>query len=243
MQEAIDIGIINSSEGKYVNLATGDSYPIPVAMNAGQIKVEFTSTKKSEEKRRDVGLITIKTQRESRPYTVTAVVDAKSEEKMSVDKAIASGILDQKEGKYKNTIDNTEMSLADAIDSGLLVVEFDQDAEVAEPEVVVKTYAIHAVVDQKRKKRVQFSEAVKLNLLNTETGAYRHNVSGEEVYVGEAIKKGFIKATIVHDPSSLDIPTENRVVVDKMEGVKSKLMNPLKALSALRKNAAAANGK
>ena len=33
-------------------------------------KVEFTTTKKTEEKRKDIGLITIKTHKESRPYTV-----------------------------------------------------------------------------------------------------------------------------------------------------------------------------
>ncbi len=46
------------------------------------------------------------------------------------------------------------MSLGDALDSGLLVVEFDDSVEVGEPEIVQKTYAIHAVVDQRKKKKV-----------------------------------------------------------------------------------------
>ncbi len=46
------------------------------------------------------------------------------------------------------------MSLGDALDSGLLVVEFDDSVELGEPEIVQKTYAIHAVVDQRKKKKV-----------------------------------------------------------------------------------------
>ncbi len=46
------------------------------------------------------------------------------------------------------------MSLGDALDSGLLVVEFDDSVDVGEPEIVQKTYAIHAVVDQRLKKKV-----------------------------------------------------------------------------------------
>ena len=37
MAEAIKKGIINQTEGTYYNLKTGESYPIPVAMNAGLI--------------------------------------------------------------------------------------------------------------------------------------------------------------------------------------------------------------
>ena len=43
LSDAIKEGIIKSETGMYVNLATGDSYPIPVAMNAGQIKVRVMS--------------------------------------------------------------------------------------------------------------------------------------------------------------------------------------------------------
>ena len=70
LERAVALGIINQREGKYVNPRTREAIPIPMAMNAGKIKVEITTTKKSEEKRRDMGLITIKTYKESRPFTV-----------------------------------------------------------------------------------------------------------------------------------------------------------------------------
>jgi len=42
MQQAVMLGIIDSQKGLYVNSTTGEKIPIPVAMNAGWIKVRFT---------------------------------------------------------------------------------------------------------------------------------------------------------------------------------------------------------
>ena len=56
------------------------------------------------------------------------------------------------------------MSLADALDTGLLVVEFDDSVQVDEPEIVTKTYAIHAVVDQKARKKVTLCNQAKNRL-------------------------------------------------------------------------------
>ena len=64
--------------------------------------------------------------------------------------------------------------------------------------------------------QISFTEAVRKNLLDRETGAYHHNVNNEDIYVGDAIRRGFIKATIVQDPSSLDIDPENKMVVEKV---------------------------
>lgn len=237
MHQAVMLGIINSQEGTYVNPTTKYSVPIPQAMNEGHIKVEFTSTKKTQEKRRDVGLITIRTQRESRPYTVRFVIDAKTDDKLSIDDAIRRRILDQKNGIYYNTQTEEDMSLADALDSGLLIVEYDNSAAVADPEVVSKTYSIHGVVDQRRKAKVSFSDAIRSGLLNRETGSYYHNIDREYIYVGDAIKRGFIKASLVKDPNSLDIDPENRVVVETLETMKRKLLNPLKTVAAFKKAA------
>lgn len=223
LDKAVAQGIINQAKGTYNNLATNESYPIPVAMNAGFIKVEFTTTKKSKEKTRDVGLITIKTYKETRPYTVKGVVDARTDRKLSIDDAVERGILDLKVGTCKNTDTGAMLSLADALDSGLLMVEFDKEAEHTEPEIVTKTYAIHAVVNLVEKKRVSFTEAVRSGLINQETGAYYDSRTDESMYIGEAIQKGLVKATIVHDPNSMEIPPENRMVFDKLQAVRKKI--------------------
>ena len=230
LDNAIGKGIINQTEGTYVNHDTGTSLPIPVAMNAGWIVVEFTTTKKSEEKRRDIGLITIKTHSESRPYTVKGVKDIKSERMFTVDEALADGLIDFNKNIYKNRLERCNITIADALDSGLLDVEIDDDSPVSEPKIDVKTYAIYAVVDQVSRKSLPFGEAVRKGLIDPETGAYNHTTKNEQIYVGDAIRHGYIKASVVKDPKSLDIDPKNREVIDKMQ----KRLGAIKAVDAFR---------
>jgi len=89
--------------------------------------VEVTTTKKTAERRKDIALITIKTVIESRPYVVRAVIDAKTEKRMDVDEAVKAKIFDQKRRIYVNSDTNEELTFADALDSGLLVVEFEKE--------------------------------------------------------------------------------------------------------------------
>ena len=234
LDQAILLGIINQKEGTYVNPVTKTAIPIPEAMNAGKIKVEFTTVRRTQEKRSDVGLITISTERESRPYTVKAVVDALTEEQLTIDQAIEKGILNQKSGTVHNTLTKTDITLGDAMDTGILIVEFDSEAPAGEVQNVTIVYAIHAVVDQKEKCKISFSDAVKRGLIDKSTGAYFHNVEMRDVYVGDAIKKGFIKATVVKDPTSMDISPENKMVVEKVDLIRKKLINPLKTIAAMR---------
>jgi len=83
---------------------------------------------------------------------------------------------------------------------------------------VTKTYAVHAVSDVKNMKRLAFGEAVACGIVDPETGAYRNNSNGEVMYVGDAIKKGFVKATVVNNLKSLDIAPDSRFNVDNTTG-------------------------
>ena len=56
---------------------------------------------------------------------IQGAVDAKTERKLTVDEATRAGILDQKRSVYINKNTGEELSLYDALDSGLLIVEFD----------------------------------------------------------------------------------------------------------------------
>jgi hypothetical protein len=238
LDTAISKGIINQNEGTYVNSDTGTTLPIPVAMNAGWIVVEYTTTKKTEERRRDIGLITIKTHSESRPYTVKAIKDIKTDQMFSVEQAIADGLIDFKNNIYRNRLENSTITIADALDSGLLDVDIDDESPISEPKIDTKTYAIYAVVDQVSHKSVPFGEAVRKGLIDAETGSYNHTIRHEQIYVGDAIKQGFIKASVVKDPKSLDIDPKNREVIDKMQ----KRLGAIQAVEAFRKAGSHANG-
>jgi len=88
----------------------------------------------------------------------------------------------------------------------------------------------------KSRKRLAYREAILAGIINPDTGAYYNNETGESVYVGDAIKKGHIKATVVLDPKQLDIAPGNVVTLDDSAINRFKQMSqPLHAINALKR--------
>ncbi|KAK3730182.1 hypothetical protein RRG08_034928 [Elysia crispata] len=248
LQEAIMLGVVDQNQNLYVNPVTGQKMSMTDAMNEGRVIMDFVSKKKIREERNSYGLITIKITKETRPYTITGVIDPFNEAKLTVNQAASKNILDTHSSTYRTESGDT-IPIADAIASGLVLVEYhDSHGETAhKPEVQIKTYAVHGVVDQKKKEKVSFADAVRDGLLHRETGEYINNVTGESVHVHEAIMKGFIKARVVSDPSKLEVNPENTIIVEKMAHAKTKILQSMKAINAFKKigqqHASNGNGK
>lgn len=162
IDEAVSRGILDTESGIYKNLRTGEQYPIPIAMTAGLIIVESMQTKKSEEKKAAVGLVTVRVKQETRPYTVLHVIDPRNDDQISVEEAEKRGVFSKESGKWGNPSTGEEMNINDAIDCGGLKVEYDEDAtDAGEPEVSTKHFAVFGVLDRRRDRRVPFFEACK----------------------------------------------------------------------------------
>ena len=234
LADAIAAGIVDQEHGLYVNPDTKESASIVEAMNNDQIKVDYVSTKRSEEKVSAVGLITVKTMEDNRPYHIDQVIDGRTGEKVDPEEAKARGILDLENDLYVIGFNNEELTVDMAIDGGWILVEYEDESE---PTWEVKTYAVSAVVDQRLKKKVPFYDAVRRGLIEKDTGNYVNNRTGERIYVMEAIKRGFLKAKLVTDTTGLDIDPENKVVVERMDMIKKSVLNPVAALNAFRKAA------
>ena len=232
LQEAIMLGIVDQAAGKYVNPVTGDTMSIMEAMNDGYIMFEMKSRKKIRQEEKSYGILTIKTTKENRPYTIKKVLDPSTDEELSVAQATDRGILNTKNSTYK-TEKGENISIYDAIHSGLVKAEFQNGGtNTADPEVESKTYAVHGVHDTKRNRKVSFVDAVSTGLLDNETGDYVNNVTGERMPVTDAIMKGLIKARVVTDTSKLAIDPENKMVIEKFASAQSKIMSKLKASRA-----------
>lgn len=234
--DAIMAGIINAAEGVYVNPVTYERYPIPVAMTAGLIKVSFTTTKRTREKKSTIGIITVKTTREAvRPYKILTVKNLKTGEDLEQKAASKIGLIDEQRGIYKNMATGREMLISDAIEAGHVKVEYSEDKD--EPETVTKAYAVRAVVDRRAKTTVTFQEAVRRGILLKESCEFRDTQTGNTMYIGDAIMRGFLKARQIDNPHSLNIDPENRLVIDKTDIIRKKLLQPLGVISAFRKAA------
>lgn len=79
--------------GRYVNIVTGESVTFQEAMANGDITVEFKSQRKIREEKSSYGIITIKTSKETRPYTILSVIDPKTEDEISTEAAYERGRL------------------------------------------------------------------------------------------------------------------------------------------------------
>ena len=197
--------------------------------------MQTQSRKRIRRQDQSYGLITIKTTKENRPYTVKAVIDPHDDDiTLTVADAVKRGIVDTKSGTYK--MDNGDViSIPDAIESGLVVAEFTDGPDANhDAETVTKTYAVHGVIDQKRKKKVSFTDALTRRLLDRDDGQYINNVTREKVPISEAIMRGFIKARLVKDPSKLDINPNNNIVIEKFSNAKDKIMKAVKISKAFK---------
>ena len=122
-------------------------------------QVTFTSTKRSEEKKSSVGIITVKTTRDAiRPYTILSVKNTATGADLSVTEAVRLGFLDDRHQIYTDPDTRRRCPVPEAADAGLVKIEY--TGATPEPEVETKTYAVRAVVDRRHKKMVTFQEAV-----------------------------------------------------------------------------------
>ncbi|GAB1603457.1 uncharacterized protein LOC115216635 isoform X2 [Argonauta hians] len=230
-QDAVMRGIIDQVNIAYVNPYTRESMPIKQAINDGLIKLEWTTRNKIREEKRSFGLITIKTTRDSRPYNIMQVIDPSTNKPISTTDAVKKGILDIKNSVYVKSADE-HIPVPEAIDMGKIIIEY--TGKDTAPEVVSKTYKVHSIVDQRKKDRVPFAEALAQGLFDKENGLYINNVTGAKIPVGEAIMLGFIKARLVTDVNKLDVNPENRVVIERMQGVREKLNKGMRVVNAMK---------
>ena len=74
-----------------------------------------------------------------------------------------------------------------------------------------------------------------MGLLDLNDGSYRDIKRKTEMYIGDAIKEGYVRAVVVADPSRLEVAETNKVTVgeEKMRHFKSSVLNPFKAMNAI----------
>jgi len=94
-------------------------------MNDASIRVEYANTTKSVEKKKGLGLITIRTRVDHREITLTGAIDAITAEKVDAVEARRRGLVegggdgtDTAGGFYVNGLTGERIPLSDAVDMG-----------------------------------------------------------------------------------------------------------------------------
>ncbi|KAK7099742.1 hypothetical protein V1264_022800 [Littorina saxatilis] len=216
LPEAIAAGVVNESEGLYVNPRTGESMPIHEAIQKGLMIAELSSV--SAETDVDVNKITTT---KLTTLSVTAVIDPRTNKIISVTKAIADGILDQSRGLYINPQTGESMALSDAIDKRLILAESaeamsDDPLERAEISSIhiqdeteafeaalmedlsteTVTLSIQSVIDPRTMEMVSYDKAVGAGILNVRAGSYVNPLTRETMTITAAMEKGLIHGEV-----------------------------------------------
>ncbi|KAK3096123.1 hypothetical protein FSP39_023476 [Pinctada imbricata] len=234
VQEATAMGLLDQAAGVFFNPLTKENMTIIEAMNEGLILFKLTSRKKIRQEEKSYGILTIKTTKENRPFTIRKVIDPKTEEELTTSQATERGILNIKNSTYVTETGET-ISIYDAIHSGLIIADYQNGGEhTPDASVEMKTYSVHGVMDLKQKKKVPFSEAQDRGLLDGETGEFLNTATNERIPITDAIIKGFIKARVVTDTSKLNIDPERQMVVEKFSSAKDKILTKIKASKAFQ---------
>ena len=225
LPEAIAAGVVNESEGLYVNPATGETMPIHEAIEKNLVIAELTSA--TAETDVDVNKVTTT---KLTTLSVTAVLDPRTGKIISVTKAIAEGILDQSRGLYINPQTGESMALNDAIDKRLILAESpeamsDDPLERAEISSIhitdeteefeatlvedisseTVTLSIQSVVDPRTMEMVSYDDAVSSGILNIKTGSYMNPLTRETMTITSAMEKGLIHGEVTSKTREQDI--------------------------------------
>lgn len=226
LHDAIKKGVICPERGVYI-ANDGSEIPIPVAMSDGNIIVEFQKTRRAKEKKSTLGIITLKTTKE-KDSIIEQVNDVENNQFVSRQKAIDLGILNDKLGMFLNTKTGKELTVNEAVKAGL-IIQSKQDSEES-----MEAYAVRGVVDRKNIKVITFAEAIQRGIIDRQSGLFVDTSNGEKLYVADAIARGFLKARKVDDPNSLDVDPSNKMVIEKTNLIKKKLLGSLKVISAFK---------
>ena len=82
---------------------------------------------------------------------------------------------------------------------------------------------------------------VQQGIIDRDSGAFLDTLTGDKMYVGDAIMRGFLKARIIDEDSGLDIDPENQMVIEKTDKIRQHLLRPLSVISAFKMAAASGN--
>jgi hypothetical protein len=222
---AIDEGIIDHAKGFYVNSLTGENLPISVAIEKGLIFTELID----QHPRRFVKTLIIE-----------QVIDPVTNRRLGVTEAIKTGLLNSNITIYYHSVTQKQMSILEAYEQGLIIGKFrdqhpssfygDQHEQVF--------YLITGVIDirtdkvynlqegnnrqQQKKTRIYNNKfllylGIQQKLFDHKKAVYIHPITGDEINIGDAVKRGFIQVQAVS--SQIIFNNTDQILTDKRRAI------------------------
>lgn len=202
VSEAIAQGILNKETGAYRDFKTEVTYEVGEAINEGVVFATVTDLLQDEQASTEF------IREEIRRFIVKSVVDPRDGQVIGGLQAQAAGILNYAQGMYTNPESGDQIPIAEAIERKLIEVTLQEesaheefDAEVVTDSLMERCttkYKILEVLDPFSNEPISASEAVRRQIIDTETNAYVDSASSSLTFIPirEAVRRNLIKAEI-----------------------------------------------
>ena len=147
------------------------------------------------------------TLKETKTFHIKAVVDPRTDEKLSIYRAIAEGLISQTQGLYKNPDTGETMPIQEAMDKGYIIVEFvdktiDQDKLIRQGIITTTTsaetisYSVKNVKNPMTGEQISVADAIEKGIIDQKRGRYINPLTGDSITIEDAIDKGFMEGKI-----------------------------------------------
>jgi hypothetical protein len=201
---AIDEGIIDHAKGFYVNSLTGENLPISVAIEKGLIFTELIDTH---------------ARRFIKTLIIEQVIDPVTNRRLGVTEAIKTGLLNSNITIYYHSVKQKQLTILEAYEQGFILGRFrdshpssfygDQREQVF--------YLITGVIDIRTDKVYNLQEGIQQKLFDHKKGVYLHPLTGDEINIGDAVKRGFIQVQAVS--SQIIFNNTDQILTDKRRAI------------------------
>jgi len=190
VKEAVDAGIFDAATGEFIDVNTGERLSLERAIALNLVVAD--SDEQADE------MVAQQT------YGIGAVLDPVSGKLISPRQAVDCGLLDMARGIYIYPMTEEAITLAEALERGLIRAEPLEGAEILD--VAMKTtttskvehsrmvFTIKRVKDLSTGEIVGLEEAMKRGILDTVKGLYIDSRNGNTMLLYDAYKAGLIEA-------------------------------------------------
>jgi hypothetical protein len=195
LNQAMRDGIIDTQNGTYINIVTGQWLTLNVAIEKGYVLTDLNKVKESVNgEQRNTPLVN----REIKTLTIEFVKDLRTGRDVSVSEAMQLGLLDRQTLQYHNFLNNESYSLNKAYEKGYIIGHY-SDQYVNEMQSQVSnsqktTFLIISVYDARTQQNISVDQAIQSGIFDYQNCSYKNPVTREVFTLHEAIEKGFIEA-------------------------------------------------
>lgn len=210
--KAIEKGLLNLTTGIYFNPKTGEHLTIPEAVDRGFVEAETGLT--SSQARTVLKPASFQLDVGQKAYTVKSVKDPWTKEDISVTEAVSRGILDQSMCKYLDKKTGQTLTMREAAQKGLVIVEEVKDTPYV-TEVRQGSYTIHSIADPLTGKEYNPKKAIDKGLFDPNRGLVLNRLNGKWITLDDAVKQGL--ATIEKQPGMTDQEIVRGIIVEKVK--------------------------